>query len=154
MKCYTVIYLDLEMEEEELEGKRKLLLEKNSQLNHRLPVSSGLDEEGEEEGEDLMEDMMVLNEEVDGRDEHLSRVRGHLQVLVAILQSAKVEELRENEGQRVGAELSLALAKEIAKLHTLHRNLLQLVDSISKLQRSKHPAATPLHYMLQLPTLV
>lgn len=98
---------------------------------------------------------MFLNEEVDAQDEHVCGVRRHLQSLVAVLQSAKVEDLAGgDELQQRGAGLALSLSKELGNLHTLMKALVEVVDSISKLQRNKDPSATQLHYMLQLPTLV
>ena len=103
----------------------------------------------------LIDDIMFLNEEVDAQDEHVSGVRRHLQSLMAVLQSAKVEDLAGGEGlSQRGAGLALSLSKELGNLHMLMKALVEMVDSISQLQRNKQPSATQLHYMLQLPTLV
>lgn len=146
----------LQTEEQELARKRQLLLEKNALLDLHSAGSQShdLDMEGEESQTDLLDDIMLLNEEVDNEDEHLSSRRARLQSLVTILQSTLTEVVREKEGHEEGAELAVSLAAELSKLHTLVRKLLEVVESISKLQRNKEPGTTPLHYMLQLPSLV
>lgn len=134
-----------------------MLLEKNAQFD-LLPSSGSqshdLKEEELEEGEsqtDLLDDIMLLNEEVDGEDEHLSMRRTRLHFLVSILQCAMAEEVGKKDEHQEGAQLAASLAGELSKLHTLMGALLVLVESISKLQRS---SVTPLHHMLQLPALV
>lgn len=145
---------------------------KNAELNLQQPVSHDLQQPQpvshdpvshdpeEAEGEvkvdsrhDLFDDIMLLNEEVDAHDAHLSVIRCHLHSLAAILQSAKVEELGERDPDQVGAELALSLARELSALHRTVQKVLELMESISK-QRRKEDSLTPLHHMLQLPTLV
>lgn len=145
----------MQIVEEELARKRKLLLEKNAQLD--LVPLSGSQSHDLEEGEsqtDLLDDIMLLNEEVDGEDEQLSMKRTRLHFLASTLQHAMAGEVGEKDGHHEGAQLAMSLAKELSNLHTLVGKLLVLVESISKLQRSKDLNATPLHHMLQLPALV
>lgn len=160
-------------EEEEVAGKRRLLLAKNAELDLQHdpvshdpisydpvshdPVSHDL-ESSEVEGEelrvdDLLDDIMLLNEEADAHDDHLSIVRRHLHSLAAILQCAKAEEVGEKDPYQSGAELALSLANELSSLHTTVQRVLELVDSVSKQRRGK-ASLTSLHHMLQLPTLV
>lgn len=152
----------MQVEEGELDKKRQLVLEKNQQLSilPTLDKSQDLNEEEEEVEEspaqaaDLIEDIMVLNEEVDALDGHLNGSRKRLESLTAILQSARAEELGEKDEHQEAAELALALAAELGKIHALVRDLLRQVDSITQLQRSRDPSTTALHHILQLPTLV
>ena len=148
--------LRMQKEEESLAKKRKLLLEKNAQLDLLAASSSqshDLREVELEEGEsqtDLLDDIMLLNEEVDGEDEQLSVKRTRLHFLTGILQSG----VRAEESHQEAASCAVSLASELSKLHTLVKNLSGQVESISKVQRSKDPNATPLHHILQLPALV
>ena len=143
-----------------------LLLEKNQQLNLSPAQSQELLEEEEEgvgEGEgpernssaDLIDDIMFMNEDIDIHDAHVSRLKQHLQSLANILQTARIEDLKERDEYLVAAKLAMELASEIGRLHTQISELLKLVDSINQLQRSRHPSTTnSLHHMLQLPILV
>lgn len=154
----TITKIVFQKEEEDLACKRKLLLEKNTQLSpvESLPELRG--EEEEEEGEsqeDLYDDIMLLNDEVDAQDVQLSGMRRHYQCLSTVLQDTKQELFGENERPEVGAELSLALVEELRKLHSLMVQLLEMVENINKVQRGKDNSTTPpLHHMLQLPARV
>lgn len=137
-------------------SKRRLLLEKNTQLTPMLPQSHDLKEGEGEEGDsqgDLYDDIMLLNAEVDTQDVQLSGVRRHYQHLSSILQATRHQLLAEKEQHQVEAELALGLADQLSKLHSLVGKLLEMVEGISKLQHSKD-SAPPLHHMLQLPTQV
>ena len=103
---------------------------------------------------DLLDDIMLLNEEVDTLDEHLSIVRRHLHSLAAILQSARAEEVGEKDPYQAGAELALGLSSELGGLHVTVQRVLELVESVSKQRRGEAPLTSSIHHMLQLPTLV
>lgn len=117
----------------------------------------GQEEEEEEVGmvssSDLIDDIMLLNDEVESQDVHLSIQRRRLHALTGIYQSVQGEEVLGDE-HRVGATLAVAIAAELGKLHALLQQLLDIVKAITDLQRKRFPSATPLHYILQLPTLV
>lgn len=163
----TPYYFIFQSEEEEVAGKRRLLLAKNAELQavshdpvSHDPVSHdpvSLESEEEElrvdSRGDLLDDIMLLNEEVDAHDDHLSAVRHHLHSLATILQCAKAEEVAEKDPYQAGAELALSLANELGSLHATVQRVLELVDSVSK-QRRGEASLTSLHHMLQLPTLV
>ena len=139
--------------EEELARKRTLLLEKN----HQLSLASGShgahhnkEEKDEGSSDDLIDDMMLMNEEVEAKEEDLAGVRRHLQSLMAILQSARTEDLGEKDGHREAAELAVKLSGKMAMYHQLVRELIVLVESIDQSRRTGH-LDTPLHSMLQIP---
>ena len=142
--------------------KRRLLLEKNTQLTPVLSRSHDFkEEEGEGEGEglergnsqeDLYDDIMLLNEEVEAQDVQLSSMRRHYQCLSGVLQDTKKELFGQPEQHHMEAELSLALANQLSKLYSLVGKIVELVGSIAELQRSQD--TPPLHHMLQLPKQV
>ena len=114
-----------------------------------------MDGEGEEGGgeypvADLIDDIMLLNEEVESHDGHVTTMRRHLHSLAEVLQEAHLEELGERDELTVAAKLALELVKTYSQLKTLEAKLLEQLQSIGD-QTSRDPLSTPLPYMLQLP---
>ena len=114
-----------------------------------------VDKEGEEGGEenpvaDLIDDIMLLNEEVESQDGHVTTMRRHLHSLAEVLQEAHLEELGERDEHVAATKLALELVKTYSQLKTLEAKLLEQLQSIGD-QTSRDPLSTPLPYMLQLP---
>ena len=99
---------------------------------------------------DLIDDIMLLNEEVESQDGHVTTMRRHLHSLAEVLQEAHLEELGERDEHAVAAKLALELIKTYSQLKTLEAKLLEQLQSIGD-QTSRDPLSTPLPYMLQLP---
>lgn len=99
---------------------------------------------------DLVDDIMLLNEEVESQDSHVTTLRQQLHSLAEVLQHAHREELGERDEHVASAELALELIKTYSQLKTLETKLLQQLESIGE-QMSRDPLTTPLPYMLQLP---
>ena len=149
----------MQAEERELKQMRELLLQKNQSLDSKTGTaqqnSQDMDREGEEgEGEypvaDLIDDIMLLNEEVESHDGHVTTMRRHLHSLAEVLREAHLEELGERDEHTVAANLALELVKTYSQLKTLEAKLLEQLQSIGD-QTSRDPLSTPLPYMLQLP---
>lgn len=114
-----------------------------------------VDKEGEEGGgedpvADLIDDIMLLNEEVESQDGHVTTMRRHLHSLAEVLQDAHLEELGERDEHAAAAKLALELVKTYSQLKTLEAKLLEQLQSIGD-QTNRDPLSTPLPYMLQLP---
>ena len=114
-----------------------------------------VDKDGEEGGgedpvADLIDDIMLLNEEVESQDGHVTMMRRHLHSLAEVLQEAHLEELGERDEHVSAAKLALELVKTYSQLKTLEAKLLEQLQSIGD-QTSRDPLSTPLPYMLQLP---
>ena len=154
--------------------KRELLLEKNLQLdslsgeplNH--PISEGgreVEEEVEEEDSEggkpmgnspaeLIDDIMLLNEEVEVMDGHVTAVRKQLHCLNEVLRNAQFEDIGERDEHQASAELAIELVSRFARLKDLEVQLHELVRSLGELHKQHIGLTdTPLQYMLQLPPL-
>ena len=105
---------------------------------------------GEDPVADLIDDIMLLNEEVESQDGHVTTMRRHLHSLAEVLQEAHLEEMGERDEHAVAAKLALELIKTYSQLKTLEAKLLEQLQSIGD-QTSRDPLSTPLPYMLQLP---
>ena len=128
------------------------MLQKNHQLDTEPPA--GDDPDDMQEGNspfDLYDDIMLLNEEVEVLDVHVSTVRGHLKKLSDILKHAQYEDVGETSEYSKAAELAISMVTQFATVKVLEGKLNNLVVSIRKLQKSRDSSATPLSYMLQLP---
>lgn len=141
-------------EEDELKHKRELLLQKNQILDSistsHCKETSKDEAEEEDPVTDLIDDIMLMNEEVETQDSHVTTLRHHLYSLTEVLQQAHYEELGEKDEHQEAAELALELVKCFTQLKTLEAKLLQQLESIGE-QMSRDPLSTPLPYMLQLP---
>ena len=141
-----------------MKQKRELLLQKNQTLDSMsAQTQDDQDEDREDEvggGEvpvaDLIDDIMLLNEEVESQDSHVTTMRRHLHSLAEILQEAHLEELRERDEHVAATKLALELVKTYAQLKALEAKLLEQLKSIGD-QTSRDTLSTPLPYMLQLP---
>ena len=147
----------VQVKEVELKCKRELLLEKNQKLDaisstaNRLDPEESKDKNVEEDPlSELVDDIMLLNEEVESQDSHVTTLRRHLHSLADVLQQAHREELGERDEHQASAELALQLVKTYSQVKTLETKLLQQLESIGE-QMSRDPLSTPLPYMLQLP---
>lgn len=145
---------DVQVKEVELKCKRELLLEKNQKLD-TISSSTDCDESKDKNVEEdllteLVDDIMLLNEEVESQDSHVTTLRRHLHSLADVLQQAHREELGERDEHQASAELALQLVKTYSQVKTLEAKLLQQLESIGE-QMSRDPLSTPLPYMLQLP---
>ena len=151
----------MQAEEKELKQKRELLLQKNQMLDSISTPTQGLTQEQdvnkdiEEEREDdpvadLIDDIMLLNEEVESQDGHVTTMRRHLHSLAEVLQLAHLEELGERDEHEAAAKLALELLNSYSQLKTLEAKLLEQLQSIGD-QTNRDPLSTPLPYMLQLP---
>ena len=150
--CLSVnlpVNLSLQVVEESLAGKRKLLLEKSQRLSLLPEAQQHLEEE--EEGEssvDLIEDMMLLNEEAESSEEELASLRKHVQTILSIFRRGQQEDMGEKDEQREAAELSVLLVGKLSSYQHMIESLNTLVQSVSA---DKETSDTPLQYMLQLP---
>ena len=131
------------------------MLKKNQMLDsisHRQRNETSQDEDiGEEDPvTDLVDDIMLLNEEVETQDSHVTTLRRHLHSLASVLQQAHREELGEVDEYQAAAELALELGNLYSQLKSLEAKLMQQLESIGE-QTSRDPLSTPLPYMLQLP---
>ena len=140
-----------------MKQKRELLLQKNQTLDSvsKQPQHNNqdVDKEGEDNGgdvADLIDDIMLLNEEVESQDSHVTTMRRHLHSLAEVLQEAHLEELGERDEHAAAAKLAMELVKTYSQLKTLEAKLLEQLQSIGD-QTSRDPLSTPLPYMLQLP---
>ena len=151
--------------------KRELLLEKNLQLdslsgdplNH--PISEGgreVEEEEDSEGSkpmgnspaELIDDIMLLNEEVEVMDGHVTAMRKQLHCLNEVLRNAQFEDIGERDENQASAELAIELVSSFTRLKVLEVQLHELVRSLGELCRQHSDLTdTPLQYMLQLPPL-
>ena len=161
----------LQIAERELQEMRELVLKKNQELqkvatNRLHPEATisvdcegGEDGEGGEGGEggdtsaDIIDDIMLLNEEVEVQDRHLTVTRRHLKALSEILKQARFEDICETDEHTASAELAIQLASEFTHLKQTEKKLHQVVTSLEGLRKELDPSATatPLRYMLQLP---
>ena len=146
---------DVQVKEAELKCKRELLLEKNQKLDtisaNRLDHDESRNNNVEEDPlAELVDDIMLLNEEVESQDSHVTTLRRHLHSLADVLQQAHREELGERDEHQASAELALQLVKTYSQVKTLETKLLQQLESIGE-QMNRDPLSTPLPYMLQLP---
>lgn len=148
---------EVQVKEEELKSRRELLLQKNQKLDTISSNAIGLDHDESKDRNveedpltELVDDIMLLNEEVESQDSHVTTLRRHLHNLADVLQQAHREEVGEREEHQASAELALQLVKTYSQIKTLEMKLLQQLESIGK-QMSRDPLSTPLPYMLQLP---
>ena len=141
-----------------MKQKRELLLQKNQTLDS-MSAQTQNDQDVDREGEvgggevpvaDLIDDIMLLNEEVESQDSHVTTMRRHLHSLAEILQEAHLEELGERDEHVAATKLALELVKTYAQLKALEAKLLEQLKSIGD-QTSRDTLSTPLPYMLQLP---
>lgn len=141
-----------------MKQKRELLLQKNQTLDS-MSAQTQDDQDEDREGEvgggevpvaDLIDDIMLLNEEVESQDSHVTTMRRHLHSLAEILQEAHLEELGERDKHVAATKLALELVKTYAQLKALEAKLLEQLKSIGD-QTSRDTLSTPLPYMLQLP---
>ena len=147
----------MQAEEKELKQKRELLLRKNQVLysmsaepqdnEHEYSMDK---EGGEYPMSDIIDDIMLLNEEVESQDGHVTTMRRHLHSLTEVLQEAHLQELGERDEHVSAARLALELIKTYSQLKRLETKLLEQLQSISE-QTSRDSLSTPLPYMLQLP---
>lgn len=145
--------------ERELEGKREQLLEKNA-LFAALEKTQAQEVGGAEDGEDpsggispvdLVDDIMLLNEEVEMLDGHVTMLRRCTRQLSEVHRSTSFEDVDEGAAQRTSAALALQLASCYSRLKSLDWQLRELVASLEN-QRKQHAFSdTPLQYALQLP---
>ena len=135
------------------------MLQKNQMLDalsttttQDLRQSDDKDEDEKEEDpvSDLIDDIMLLNEEVETQDSHVTTMRRHLHSLAEVLQHAHWEELGEKDEHQAAATLALEMVKNYTQLKKLETKLLQQLESIGQ-QMSRDPLSTTLPYMLQLP---
>ena len=131
------------------------MLQKNQTLDsisqrHGNEASQDEDVDGEDPVADLIDDIMLLNEEVESQDSHVTTLRRHLHSLASVLQAAHREELGEVDEHEAAAGLALELVKHYSQLKSLEAKLMQQLESIGE-QTSRDPLSTPLPYMLQLP---
>lgn len=140
-----------------MKHKRALLLTKNQKLDAHTNPREPLEEEEAEEEEagnspaDLIDDIMLLNEEVEVQDAHVTSTRRKLQNLADILRQAQFEDIGKKEEYTASAELAMELVINFDRLKSLEEKLFKLVKSLGELQKRRDPTATPLHYMLQVP---
>ena len=142
-----------------MKQKRQLLLQKNQTLDSlsstaaqesRQSVGEEEDDNEEDPVTDLIDDIMLLNEEVETQDSHVTTMRRHLHSLAEVLQHAHREELGEGDEHQAAAALALDMVKNYTQLKKLETKLQQQLESIGR-QLSRDPLATNLPYMLQLP---
>ena len=128
------------------------MLDSLSTAAPRPSQDDGSNEEGtgEDPVTDLIDDIMLLNEEVETQDSHVTTLRRHLHNLTEVLQHAHWEELGEKDEHQSSAELALELVKTYRQLKSLEKKLQQQLESIGE-QMSRDPLSTTLPYMLQLP---
>ena len=132
------------------------MLQKNQTLDSMSEQTKQNDQDVEKEGKegepvaDLIDDIMLLNEEVESQDGHVTTMRRHLHNLAEVLQEAHLEELGERDEYVAATKLALELVKTYSQLKILEANLLEQLQSIGD-QTSRDPLSTPLPYMLQLP---
>lgn len=128
-------------------------MQKNNELGTLEPVTPSERDRQEEEDSplDLYDDLMLLNEEVEAQDVHVSTVRDHLKKLADILRQAQNEDMGGQDEYDTAARLAVALVTQFAKVKVLEGKLHSLVGSIRELQKSQDSNATPFNYMLQLP---
>jgi len=139
----------LQVVEESLAGKRKLLLEKSQRLSLHPEAQQHMEEK--EEGEssvDLIEDMMLLNEDAESSEEELAALRKHVQTFLSVLHGGQQEDMGEKDEQREAAELSVLLVGKLSSHQHVIEKLHSLVQSVST---DRGHSDTPLQYMLQLP---
>ena len=166
----TIPCLNRQAEEEELKAKRELLLEKNRRLDSldtEMQVVSleayGGESEGEDELEgctregnssaDLIDDIMLLNEEVEAMDAHLTAIRKQLQSLAEVVKSGQREDIGERDEYQAAAELAFELVSNFRRLKELESKLHEVVKSLEELRKKQNFSDTPLPYTLQLPPL-
>ena len=145
--------------EKELKGKREQLLEKNTlfdALERTQEQEVGGAEEGEDQSRgnspaDLVDDIMLLNEEVEMLDGHVTMLLRRTQQLKEVHWSSSFEEVAEGAAQRSSAALALSLATCYSQLKSLHRQLHQLIASLEDHRKQYGFSTTPLQYALQLP---
>ena len=130
-------------------------MEKNQSLDslsqrHGNETSQDEDIDEEDPVADLIDDIMLLNEEVESQDSHVTTLRRHLHSLASVMQSAHREELGEIDEHEAATGLALELVKHYSQLKSLEAKLMQQLESIGE-QTSRDPLSTPLPYMLQLP---
>ena len=157
-------------EEEELKAKRELLLEKNQQLdslNTEMQVVSLETQEEKSEGEeelegygqegnspaDLIDDIMLLNDEVEVIDAHLTAVRKQLQGLGEVIKNCQYEDIGERKEYAAAAKLAFELVSKFKQLKELESKLHEVVKSLEELRKEHNFSDTPLQYTLQLPPL-
>ena len=141
--------------EDTLAETRKLLLEKNQKLSPLPEAQRHVEKKAEgESSADLIEDMMLLNEEAEAKEEELARLKKHLRCLVSILQCARSEDMQQKNEHREAAELALQLVGKLAKYQQIVKDLNAMVDSVGLSSKQDGRLDTPLQYMLQLPSPV
>lgn len=153
----------LQAGEKELREKRELLLEKNQQLDSlssQMQVVSLEMHDSDSEGEepivernthaDLIDDIMLLNEEVEVLDSHVTAERKHLQILDEVVKEAHFEDMGGKDEHQASAELALELVSSFGKLKDHEFRLHELVKLFEELRKQHNFSDTPLQYMLQL----
>lgn len=165
LPCST---LCVQAKEEELKQKRELLLEKNHTLDTlaSTPQTPTVDtlqldttepnEPGEEQLEgisqaDVIDDIMLLNEEVEVLDGHVTVVRKQLKTISEIAGHAQYEDIGERDEYEVAAQLALELTSKYQHFKSLEAKLHELVASLEALRKEHDFSDAPLQYMLQLP---
>lgn len=142
--------------EAELKGKRGQLLEKNTlfdalEKTQAQEVGGAEDQFGGNSPADLVDDIMLLNEEVEMLDGHVTMLLQCTQRLKEVQRSCSFEELAEGAAQRSSAALALGLATSYGRLKFLHWQLHQLIASLEDQRKQYGFSDTPLQYALQLP---
>jgi len=122
--------------ETELFEKRKEMIELDGE-----PTASDTD--------DVLDDMMILNEEVEQLDEHMTSLRLELHQLSELKKAAQLEELNE----RTMAENCKNYARQLVKMYTEFKEEQSLLHKCMDKAESVNESGTGLAYLLQMPPL-
>ena len=109
-------------------------------------------EEGVSPG-DVIDDIMLLNEEVEVLDEHVTIVRRQLKKLAEVISHAQYEDIGEQDEYEAAARLALELSSQYHHFKSLEAKLHEIVGSLEALRQEHGFSDAPLQYMMQLPPL-
>ena len=113
------------------------------ELNDEPATNDGLDRD------DVLDDIMILNEEIEQLDEHMSALRLQLHHLMELNKMAQLEELNEP----TMAENCKKYARQLVKLHVEFKEEQSLLHKCMDKAESVNESGTGLAYLLQMPPL-
>lgn len=126
--------------ETELADKRQKLVNLEQQL----------DSESDDTTPDTLDDVMLLNNEVEQLDDHVTSLRQHLQSLIELSRRAQLEEVND----QMIVENCHKDARELVKIYREFKSgQLKLHEHLSKADNSGIGPDMGLAYLLQLPPL-
>ena len=143
---------------EVLRQKRASLLEKTQLLedlhSQTIPLDSSLAEDRTwDSPTDITDDIMILNEEIEGLDSKVTSAATRLSFLDKVAKNCLYEDIGERDELQSSAQLSRALVSAYEECKGLETKLHKVAAAFETLRKEHNFTDAPIAYMVQLPPL-